>query len=408
MPAYLESAYYRDLASLRRDIRSAVAAGRVEEGEVVDLAVAVARREVHSARGPSLIARIQAARSCVGTVEAELLARAEKDDEAGALAMLVLLEAGRVPGDPLVEKHFQSPSGAWRAVAARGTASARLAPLRRHYYVDPDERTRRSALLAGIEAEDPADLPLLLETARLDPSPANRSLAVRAVSKVGDPQAVLALADVWARADEPLRLAIVEAWGSPALLSKGGAERLVSLAESRQGLVAVSAAASLSVSSDALGARVGQAVLAHFVSEGTLDERVLAIRLGNPGAPLIVAALEKAAGGDDPAVAVVAWARLLEVPAQAARARQALRRVASQGNGAARQAQAALAAAGDESVVPALVRSISDKPAAVRLRAALGLFRLGHAARMASVLADSDPEVRMSVACTLSGGRVQG
>src|SRR5260221_7466651 len=102
MQTYVRTAYYGDLRSLKKEISSAAVSGRISHADVVDLAEAVARRELRSARGEEAVARIRVARSCVGAVEPELRERAETQDDAGAGAMLVLADAGKISREPLV------------------------------------------------------------------------------------------------------------------------------------------------------------------------------------------------------------------------------------------------------------------------------------------------------------------
>jgi HEAT repeat protein len=398
-PSYVRTAYDGNLASLQRDVRAAVAAGKVDRDGVVELARAVARREVRSVKGEYAVERIRGSRVCVDTVASELWERARAKDDAGAQALLVLLESGRVTRGAVLGDHARSASGAFRAVAARATGTSEHSALRASYYVDPDERVRREALRAAMEARDPRDLPALLDAARLDPAPANRSAAIRALGLVGDEKATLALVDLWAQADSATRLAIVEAWAALGLFDKGGSGELLRLAESRRGLQSVSAASALARQGEPF-AKVGRAVLAHFVADGTTDERLVAIQVAPLSDPATLAAITQASNSDDRTVAVVAAARLLEDKGRRERARQQLVVWAKGTDGAARQAAAALVAVGDPSAAPFLTRDLTGYPAA-RERAALGLFRLGRPALMANTLADSDPGVRMGVACSL-------
>jgi hypothetical protein len=402
MPGYVKSAYYGNLPTLKQEIHSAVAAGKMDGRAVVTLAEAVARRELRSARGGDALERISTARRCVRAVETELRERAATLDDAGASAMLVLADAGKVRRAPLVDLYGGSPQGAWRAVAARGTASPGHAPLRRTFYVDPDERVRRESFRAAFEAADPADLGALLEAARLDPDPRSRSLATRAVGAVGGAPAALGLADLWPRADRETELAIVEAWGLPLTLPAGGGAELLRLAESGASMASVAAAGEL-VRAGGEAARSGRAALVRAVAAGTTDERLVAILLAPLDDPAAVAALGDAAKSDDPAVRVVALARLLEVPATRKAALGELVATARGADAAARQARLALGAAADAAAIPLLEHDLATEGPSLRERAAVALFRLGNAAGMAMALADPDPRVRMAVACSVLG-----
>jgi HEAT repeat protein len=406
MPAYVKTAYYGDLATLKKEIHAAATSRTLDRAKVLSLAKAVARREVWSARGDDALDRIRAARSCLSAVEPELRERSESPDDAGAESLLALVEANRVSRGPLVLRYAQSSSGAFRAVAARVTASPEHAALRRSFYVDPDERVRRAALRAAFEAADPADLDALLEAARLDPDGRSRSAATRAVGGIGAAGTALGLKDLWASADATVRLSIVEAWGMPRVFAAGGSTELLLLAESANSLASVAAAGELTrIGRD--GAREGRAVLGRIVAQGTTDERLVAIQLVSLSDPDTIPALEKAAKSDDLTVRVVALARLLENSGRRAAVTAALEILAKGRDGAARQARVALAMAGDAQIAPLLASGLEGDEASFREQAAIGLFRLGKVSEMASALADSDPAVRMSVACSVlaSAGR---
>jgi len=401
-PAYVKTAYDGDLQTLGAQIRSAAHAGKISRGDVEDLAVAVARREVRSASGKDVLSRIGESRACVRAVEPELRERAEVRDSAGASAMLVLVEAGRVGRGSLVDDYVRSDDGAWRAVAARATAPHEYAELRRTFYVDPDERVRHEALLAALEARDSEDLPGLLETARLDPDPANRSTATRAVGSIGGPDAMLGLRDLWAGADPTEKLAIVEAWSMPATFSQGGADALVRVAESGDAMAAVAAAGALARIGKE-GHAEGRAALARAVREGTTDERLVAIDLVPVDDDAGLSALDVASKSDDAAVRIAALARMVQVPARRTAALGQLEATAAGNDAAARQARLALASAGDPNAAPLLERDLGAGGPTSRARAATALFRLGKPDKMAPALADPDPTVRMSIACSVLG-----
>jgi HEAT repeat protein len=397
-PGYVKTAYYGNLPTLTQEIHSAAASGHMSKSDVLALAEAVARREVRSAQGDDAHRRILASRSCVSAVKPELEERADVRDDVGAEAMLVLVEAGVEGRGSLVDRYGKSDSGAWRAVAARGTGPSEYAAMRRSFYADPDERVRRESLRAGAEARDPADLVALLEAARLDPDVENRGLATRAVGAIGGERAVLGLKDLLADADTTGQIAVVDAWTVAGALAAGGRTELLALAESEASMASVAAAAAL-VRVGGAGSDEGAAALIRDVKEGTTEERIVAIELVPLGDPATVPALDAAATTDDPSVRVVALARLLEVPARRAASQAALETVARGNDSAARQARVALAVAVDPMSVPLLQAELSSAGPSARERAAIALFRLGKPAEMAIALADPDPSVRMAVAC---------
>src|SRR5690606_37197966 len=117
---------------------------------------------------------------------------------------------------------------------------------RRRAFLDGDLRVRRAALHAALEEPVDTDLQPALEAARLDPDPLVRSLGVRLVGSIGGRPAVRALRDLWARAEDETRQAIVDAWAAPRSVTRGGQEQLLWAMESKKGLPSIVAAVRLS------------------------------------------------------------------------------------------------------------------------------------------------------------------
>src|SRR5204863_8001511 len=92
-----------------------------------------------------------------------------------------------------------------------------------------------------LEKGDRADRRALLEAARLDPNPLARALASRALGDIADDEVVLALRDLYARADESLRQSIVEAWGQKQAAASGGIRELLRVAENERGTAPIEA-----------------------------------------------------------------------------------------------------------------------------------------------------------------------
>lgn len=398
-PRQVRAALYGDLAGLGKEIDAARARGDLSDPAALrELAAAVARREVRSAEGAGTIQQIRAARACVRAVEPELLARAEADDDAAGEALVVLFEGGRADGDELVRRHRASRHGALRAAAARAARGPDHGDVRRHLLVDPDERARREALRAAREAGDPADVPVLLEVARRDPAPGNRSLAVAALGGLGGAGVTRGLGDLWPAADEGLRLAIVEAWASDGLREDGGRSALLRAAEADSGRGGLLAALALLGEPGEASDRARALVLEALRGASTERRSIALTRVPLSDAELLAAVVD-ASRGDDPSVAAVAAARLTERPELRGAALLRLRALAAGDDGAARQARVALSHLADRSPRAPLERDLADPHPDRRRRAALALFRLGLAEQMASALADRDPRVRMGVAC---------
>jgi hypothetical protein len=403
----VKTALHGDLNALRQEIERERKAGTLERDRVVDIAEAVAEREVMSGTGPSGTRRIRAMRACSGPLSEVLAARAERPDDGGAEALQVLLAARAGDARAAFDEHSESSSGAWRAVAARAATRPETMPRRRQFFVDVDERVRRAAFEAALEAPSELDLELLLESSRLDPDPLSRSLAARGVGAVGGEQAVLALRDRWDRADEDTRLAIVEAWALPKAYATGGERELISVAESGTDLTALAAADALlrNASSHTMAAIT---LLGRAIAQGSSDERRLAMRTAPLTDAEVVRVIEEAAKDADPDVRVMALARLLELDKRRAGAQKELTKLAQGKDNTADQARAALAALGDQSVKPALRAALGSSRPGERRVAALGLIRLGDYATAASALADEDATLRATLACTILAREARG
>lgn len=400
----VKAALYGDLNGLRAAIEQSRKRGELDERGVVELSLALAEREVASATGFAGAKRIRSLRACSRPLRDSLEERAERGDDAAAEAMLILLEQRSLDRKELVRRYANAESGAFRALAARAAVDRRDAVMRRRMFEDPDERVRRAALGAAIEAPDPADLVPLLEAARLDPDPQSQSLAARAVGALGGERAVSGLKDLWPRADQTLRLSIVEAWAMSASYRSGGERELSWAAETQSGLEALTAAGALATSQSA-SRGAATTLLARAIVEGSDDERLLAIRLAPIADGAVVRATLDAAKTGAPRVKLVALERLATLPEQQKTALEGLRALAKGKDEAAAEARVALARLGDASVAPQLGLDLKAKRAHERRRAADALIALGKYADAAQVLADDDPDVRLGLACSILATR---
>lgn len=396
----VQAALQGDLKTLQAEIKKAQSSGSIDKASIEELARAVAGREVRSAKGRPAVERLRSVRACAAPLYPVLEDRSTHADDAGAEAALILLEMNRLEPAEAVRRYADSASGSWRAVAARASFASRHALLRRQYFRDPDERVRRAALSAALLAREPWDLPELLEAARLDPDDLSRSLATRAVGAIGGRDAVLRLEDRWTRAGSEVRAVILEAWAMPASFKAGGEQQLLRIAETGSGELAIAAAHAL-FRSDSEHKQLGAQVLARAVAEGTRGERQFAIRLASVEDADLLAAVEKASKDEDPYVRVMAHAKLVLRPANREASLGELRKLAKLKGNEAVQARAALAAAGDASVAPALKTQLTDKSAEHRKLAARGLLRLGLYPEVATALGDESPDVRTAVACNV-------
>lgn len=370
---------------------------------MVDLARAVAERELTSAQGASGAERVRSLRSCVADLRPAMQRRARGSDDIAAELTLILVEQHAANKTELLRKYARSDSGAWRAVAARSADRAIDTDMRKAFFVDPDERTRRAAFSTALEVHEPGELEALLDAARVDPDPQSQSLAIRAAGAIGGERAVLALKDLWARADDATRMAIVDGWSARASFVSGGARELEIASESGGGLAAVSASAALGRSEGA-AAVTANARLRRYICDGSDDEQRLAVSLASMNSET-EAALVKAAKEASPELRVVALTRLAGVEVRRKSALESLREIANAkpSSEAEQRAQSgalsALAQAGDNSVKATLLKGLAAPEPAVRSRAARGLVNLGDHADAASALADDEPSLRSDLAC---------
>ena len=393
----VRAALYEDLPSLRHAIGDAAQRGKLDRRATVELAEAVASREVVSAQGKSGARHVRALSACARPLLPSLRRRAAIHDEPGAEAMLVLLAQRATDPEVLMQRYAGDSDAAWRAVAARSAGNPRDVLQRRAWFLDPDERVRREAFEAAVSAPAASDLDALLEAFRLDPDPFSRSLAARAAGAIGGEAAVLGLKDRFARADEAGQLAIIEAWAMPASFASGGARELAAEMDAQRGVVSIAAASALLRMGEKDGRVAG--ILANAIEHGGEDERRLAIMLAPSDEPRVAEALARAANDENSAVRVMVWSLLVDNPQKRALALQKLRELAKRDDDAAFEARAALARAGDREMIPALSSEAQKGAPARRAPAAVALFRWGEPARAAVALADEDPGVRVATAC---------
>jgi HEAT repeat protein len=366
--------------------------------QVRNLARALLDGEIRRAKDREDREFVRSLRPCAIEVSSALIARSKKRDGVAAEATLLLLEIGRLSRNP--KRYRDDEDGAFRAVYARATKSDHEA--RTQLFVDDDERVRRAALLAAIEAEDARDVGALLEVSRLDPDPLCRHRAYQALGAIGGANVTEALLDRFPRADTELKLAIVDAWSSPKLYPSGGKRQLQRLLMREEGLPSVVAASILARDSHTMVSTPALGRMTQFAETGTTDERRLALRLIPLSSDVATRALLKASKDAEDDIAVVASARLLSHASTRSEAEHRLKAWARDPESRVRfQARAALAAAGSESVLPWLTEQTQASEPPTREVAGTGLIRLGALANARPLLADEDVGVRRTIACAV-------
>ncbi len=391
-------------------LASELAQGRLGASEATRFARAVAGGEISRATGEPGLARLHELERCAAEIAGPLGDRADKHDALGAAAALVLVEAG--VDSPRRYSRWASlaadaPEAAWRPLGARALVSSSDGEQRRRLVADADQEVRRNALHASLQAGDAADTNIVLEAARVDPYPAAREQAIRAAGALGGERVVIALKDLWPRADSSAREAIVDAWAAEQSFAEGGRRELGWVVDTQHGLPAILAASAL-VHAGGAGAAEAANTLERAVKDGPTADRIRTIELLPLDAPALREAVIKAETDPDEAVAAAAMAHRLEAPSERADRAAILTRLlplaAGTGLGAV-TAREALAEAGEPQVVPILLRTSTADDAKTRAQAGSALAAYGDLGRAALVATDREPSVRTTVACAILRSR---
>ncbi len=410
----LRAAEQGDLGGARRALATGPAQEAVDEGEARRIARVVLEQEVKAAKGDAGVSKLKELPSCAEGLDEALEARAAGSDEVAAIAALIRFDARLWDREDLAAAAraalaSKGASTAWRAVEARGLVDYADGAQRRSLFADGDEAVRIAALKASFDAYDPTDTEALLEAARLDPHPPARAQAIDAVGNIGGDRVVLALKDLFVKADEDERIAIVGAWSSTRSFGAGGRGQLVRVSQAERGLPQIAASAVL-VRHPGPGTEDAAGVLARAIEVGSTRERVFAIHAATLDAAVVREALVKARGDADEDVAIAALGRGLDMaPAEGEGARvkeraeitQKLLTLAKGKGTRALFAKAALARAGARDVLPLLADDARSTSEQARKVAGTSLVALGELGRAALLAVDADPRVRTGVACAM-------
>jgi len=433
--AVLEAADAGDMKVFRARLTERLKEGEVEPDEARDIAGRLLGRQIEKAQGPVGKEELDSLEECAPLVETSLERRAAHDDELGARAALIRVQAGLT--EPLAYAPYLTRGEAhWRAAAVRsltlpepravdadGADAARLTRAgkwRRQLMVDPFRDVRLAALQAAVDAADPKDGAAVLEAARLDPHLPVKLTAIEAAGAIGTRETVLGLADLWPGAGEKERVAMVGAWARAARAAKveGCADlartypnclawrQLVRASESDDGMAGL--VASLELIHDSSPRATRPAVQnAAAVVERHIDEAPTRIRVeAITSAPLswahLVEAIVAAAESEDEAVAVAALGRMTELGGK--ERNDALKRLRALAKGdlpPAAAARQALVAARDGTVAPLLDQDARAKSPAQRADSAIGFAELGKVDKALALLGDQDARVRVRAACAI-------
>jgi hypothetical protein len=403
----VEAAERGDFAALKREIDAANRAGELPDDLVRDVADAVGRGEIERAKGDAGVAIVQGFAVCANELEGPLDDKSDGEGDVAAAAADVLMSAGLVDEDEYEDFALEMDRRpAFRALGARSLVDEDHAELRRKLFLDLDERVRLGALKAAMAAPLAADFDALLDAARLDPNPRARAAAARALGRLGGSRAVLALQDVWLRADGPLREAIVDAWASPASFKASGRDRLVVAAETGgEGSVAAAVLLSRTDGADARAKHakdIGLGVLVRTIKQGTREDRGLAILMA-PRSSLVLDAIREAKETGDPGVAVVALGRLAREgkPDEKKKSKDKLLEIAKDDDPESKRALGELALLGDKRATKLLDKELGSRSSYARAYAARAFVTLGDLQRAARGLADKEAHVRAGTACAI-------
>ena len=395
-----------DRASLKSAVEQREKSATLSNRDAAALALTVANREVRGASGADALDRVRDVWSCAHELDDALAARMKTHDDAGAEAALARIDGRGLALDDL-RGYLTDPDARWRAAGTRSLVLPEDHVARMQALLDPDPHVRRQAARASRDAADPGDLHPLAEAARVDPEPLVRTEAVRAIATLAplpNDEAANVLRDLWSAGDDGLREDIALAWAGPVVWSAGGREALRIVVSSEHGAGAVEAAAAVLRHKDASGdvAVSALAQLVRAIEQGAPSTRQQAIAQAPLERAELIAAVRKAAQGDDDEVRVAALARLAEPNrAPGFGAVETLETFAQPGGPLAQRARFALASAGDRRVQGWIEQDLTSERPFDRLSAATALASLDASARAAPLLADIDPSVRVRAACTL-------
>jgi hypothetical protein len=384
-----------------------LAAGESSDERARELAREALLRDVRGAQGLAGVATIRAVARCARHFGETLADKATGSDATAAEAALVRLENGPAEAERASyaarrsEPTFRIPGT--RALVLRGAEGA----ARRGAFLDPDPAVRRAALAAAAEAADSADVDALLEAARVDPEPLAQSLALRALGRIGGDRVILALADRYVTADEPLRQGIVAAWSSPACFDAGGRSELLRVSDGA-GAPAIAAAHAL-LSHGGAGAGDAAARLARAIDEGPARDRLYALNVAPLADVGVARAVRLAAEDAQEPVRIAALAKLYGAAAAEGGATAAERKVAEAellrvgetDTTSARTARFTLAQAHHPRLATWLARDSASKDANERAEAGELFVELGDLPRAAALALDMEHTVRARVACAV-------
>ena len=298
------------LREVQRYVEVAADRNQFDHSRAVELAEALAEREIESADDPGAYDRLLALGACVSDVFWPLSHRARQNDDGAAAASIVLFEAGFTEG--LRDVTTQEEDGAWRAFAVRLAAKSEERQFVYAALRDPDVRVRRAAMVVIRQNPTPTDGKELLNVARLDPDSALKDAALTALGENGDMPMLLAAYDYWGDMAESTQLALVQSLNAPPTRTRGGEPLLMRILESKDSLEGAVAASLLF--NDATASRgYARARLLRALRNGSTSERLLALATLPPNDPEARFDIQTLANSNEPYLRTAALELYLKV-----------------------------------------------------------------------------------------------
>jgi hypothetical protein len=388
------------LPELKKSVEQGQQRSAFDRARIEDLAVTILNREIRSAVDPEGELLLGQLTDCALVVESPLLKRAQRPDETAGTALFALVAAGRHLTAREWQDASQSGSGARRAAAALDSQAPERWKVRETLLNDADSRVRRAALRSSnlVPTRNHRDTQVAI--LRRDPDPLCRQLAAKSLGILGGDEATTVLADAWARADTPLRMAIVSGMAQSPTFVIDGQRRLVAVARSEPGVVGVLAAADLAMGSSRAQS-FGQARITRSLEFGSSEDRALAIAAANWTLPEQAELLLRLGLKAEPETRVHALKRWLEHPAHRWPAITWLHELSEGDTSSAILAREVLANAGDQTIRLGLRAQLRYAKWESRANAARSLWKLGDLNGVAQALVDDAPEVRVATACSV-------
>jgi HEAT repeat protein len=394
-----------DFPAVSKDLDDKAQKGELSDSAMRDVAKAILEHDLERMDGDRGVERVLALEVCAKPIEGALRDRSKRDDDIAAASAWLLVDSGLEGVDAYTDAHRDDPRPLFRAVAARGLIGKKEAKLRASRAIDDDQYVRRAAVLAAGDAGCATDFPVLLDSARHDPSAIVRVDAIRSLVKIAPrlsgpgPRADLAdrLGELWESGDDSIRGAIARAWVSDELYVAGGRHHLqIALGRSEGHATVDAAAMSMRAGGD------GAVILAREAMDADPEVRAHALRMLDLERPSHLKILQDVSknGDEDATLRVVASARLATVPELRGKAIDVLVSLLSRKDKAGTDAAIALGNEGDARALPRLVEDLKT-PSSLRFRVVSALVRLGKPGEARALISSSDLDVRDGAACTL-------